>query len=114
MVASPEVTRQNGKKSPGPATERGRAIAAKNATKHGMLAQQPPLLATEDLETFQGIMQGLIDEYQPASPTEHLLIQQASMGWLRLHRLWGVEAAIANEEVLKAQREAKYPAVGSI
>jgi len=41
-------------------------------------------------------MQGLIDEYQPVSLTEHLLVQQVAMGWLRLHRLWGVEAAIAN------------------
>ncbi|CAA9574144.1 hypothetical protein AVDCRST_MAG81-2032 [uncultured Synechococcales cyanobacterium] len=31
------------------------------------------------------------------------------MGWLRLHRLWGVEAAIANREILQAQLEAKYP-----
>jgi len=109
MAASSEVARQNGKKSRGPVTERGKTIAAKNATKHGILAQEPPLLVTEDLETFQGIMQGLIDEYQPASPTEHLLVQQVAMSWLRLHRLWGVEAAIANKEMLKAQKEAKYP-----
>jgi len=101
MVASPEVVRLNGKKSRGPITKRGKAIAAKNATKHGMLTQQPPLLATEDLETFQGIMQGIVNEYQPASPTEHLLVQQVAMGWLRLHRLWGVEAAITNKEIDK-------------
>lgn len=109
MVASPEVSRQNGKKSSGPVTERGKAIASQNATKHGMLSQQPHLLATEDLETFQGIMQGLIDQYQPQNPTEHLLVQQVAMGWLRLHRLWGVEAAIANKEVLQVQRRALYP-----
>ena len=37
---------------------------------------------SEDLETFQGIIQGLIDEYQPARTTEYLLVQQAVMGWL--------------------------------
>jgi hypothetical protein len=63
----------------------------------------------EDLETFQGIMQGLIDEYEPSSASEHLLIQQVAMGWLRLHRLWGVEAAIANQAMLRAERSALYP-----
>jgi hypothetical protein len=84
MVASPEICRLNGAKSRGPTSSSGKAIAS--ATKHGILSQQPPILATEDLESFQGIVQGLIDEYQPQTSTEHLLIQQVAMGWLRLHR----------------------------
>lgn len=110
MVASPEICRANGRLSCGPRSERGKAIAAKNATRHGLLSQKPPLLVTEDLETFQGIVQGLIDEYQPQTPTEQLLIQQVAMGWQRLHRLWGVEAAIANLEMIRLERAAKYPA----
>lgn len=109
MVASPEVCRMNGAKSSGPVSDRGKAIASSNSQKHGVLSTKPPLLATEDLETFQGIMQGLIDEYQPGSPTEHLLVQQIGMCWLRLHRLWGTEAAIANAAILKAQWRARYP-----
>lgn len=109
MAASPEINRLNGKKSRGPVTKRGKAIASKNATKHGILAETPPILVTEDLETFQDIVQGLIDEYQPQGATEHLLIQQVAMGWLRLYRLWGVEAAIANIEILRMQRAEKFP-----
>ena len=51
------------------------------------------------------MIQGLIDEYQPETPTEHMLIQQIAMGWLRLHRLWSVEAATGNIEVLQAKRD---------
>lgn len=109
MVASPETNRLNGRKSRGPVTIRGKAISSKNATKHGALAKSPPLLITEDLESFQGIVQGLVDEYQPESATEQLLIQQVAMGWLRLHRLWGAEAASANIEILKVQSAAKFP-----
>lgn len=109
MVASPEISRANGRKSRGPVTEMGKAIASKNATKHGLLSQKPPLVIGEDLESFQGIMQGLLDEYQPQTPTEHLLVQQIAMGWLRLHRLWGVEAAIANVSILQQKMEQKYP-----
>ena len=109
MACSPEQSRINGSKSKGAITERGKAIAAQNATKHGMLAAKPPVLATEDLETFQGIIQGLIDEHEPATPTEHLFVQQIAMAWLRLYRLWGVEAAQADELILAQQLEQRYP-----
>lgn len=109
MVCSPEQARLNGAKSKGPKTEQGRAIAARNATKHGLLAKQPPLLVTEDLATFEGLVQGLIDQYQPENPVEHFLVQQVAMAMVRQYRLWNVEAAIANLEVLKAQRAARFP-----
>lgn len=111
MVANPEICRANGRKSRGPVTTRGKTVASRNATKHGLLAKLPPLLVTEDLETFQGIVQGLMDEYQPQAATEHLLIQQVAMGWLRLHRLWGVEAALASKAIMEAQMRNRYPEI---
>ncbi|MEP0873192.1 hypothetical protein NDA01_25860 [Trichocoleus desertorum AS-A10] len=111
MVSSPEISRLNGRKSRGPVTERGKTIASRNATKHGLLAQKSPLLITEDLETFEGLVQGLIDQYQPETPVEHFLVQQVAMGMLKQYRLWSVEAAIANVEILKAQRLARFPDV---
>lgn len=109
MVADPETCRLNGSKSKGPKTERGKAISSRNATKHGLLAQQPPLLATEDLSTFEGLVQGLIDHYQPENPVEHFLVQQIAMGMLKQYRLWTVEAAIANIEVLKTKLITEFP-----
>jgi hypothetical protein len=109
MVCSPEQARLNGAKSKGAITDRGRAIASRNATKHGLLAKHPPLLVTEDLSTFEGLAQGLIEHYQPENPVENFLIQQVAMGMLKQYRLWSVEAAIANIEILKAQRQAKFP-----
>lgn len=100
MVASPEVCRMNGAKSKGPKTARGKAIASRNATKHGLLAEQPPLLASEDLETFQGIMQGLINDYQPEGVLEWHCIQQIAMCIQRQHRLWAAETAAGNEAIL--------------
>jgi hypothetical protein len=111
MTASPEICRLNGSKSRGPKTKRGKAIASRNATKHGLLSKKPPILITEDLETFQGIMQRLISEHQPQTTTEHLLIQQVAMGWFRLHRAWAAEAAITNLALLKAQQDAQCPQV---
>lgn len=101
MTCSVEQSRINGAKSSGAITERGKAIASRNAQKHGFLSSQPPLLAGEDLTTFQGILEGLINEYKPKKPSEHLLVQQVAMGWLRLHRLWCAEAASADRDSLK-------------
>lgn len=109
MVASPEISRLNGRKSRGPRTKRGKAIASRNATKHGLLCQAPPLLVTEDLSTFEGLVQSLIDHYQPQSPVENFLVQQVAMGMLKQYRLWNVESAIANTQILKAQQRIKFP-----
>jgi hypothetical protein len=109
MSCPPEISRVNGAKSRGAITKRGKAIASRNSTKHGLLAQQPPILASEDLETFQGIVQGLIDQYNPKTPVEHLLVQQIAMGWQRLHRLWGVEAAIADLEMIRLEKVHRFP-----
>ncbi len=111
MVCTPEISRMNGAKSRGAVTQRGKAIASRNATKHGLLAQKPPLLITEDLTTFEELVQGLIDYYQPESPVEHFLIQQVAMGMLKQYRLWNVEAAIANMEILAVQQKVKFPDV---
>src|SRR5687768_12778059 len=109
MVSSPEVSRLNGRKSCGPRTERGKVIASRNATKHGLLSQSPPLLVTEDLTTFEGMLQSLIDYYQPEGPVEQFLVQRLGMGMLKQYRLWSAEAAIANTEILQAQYLEQFP-----
>ena len=108
MVAEPEICRVNGRCSRGPTTLRGKAIAAKNSTRHGLLSQKPPLLITEDLTTFQSLMQALIDEYQPQTPTEHLLVQKLAMAWLRMYRVWNAEAASANLGILRQHQTKQY------
>jgi hypothetical protein len=100
MVCSSEQSRINGTKSKGAVTARGKAIASRNATKHGLLAKQPPLLASEDLETFQGLLQSLVDEYEPLGAIEWCLVQTIAMCIQRQHRLWGAEAALGNAQLL--------------
>lgn len=73
--------------SMGPKTEQGRAITARNATNHGLLAKPPPLLLTEDLTTFEGRLLQLILVDQPEKPVEHFLVQQVAMAVVRQYRL---------------------------
>ncbi|MCU0532307.1 MAG: hypothetical protein MUD14_00145 [Hydrococcus sp. Prado102] len=116
MVISPaklEANRRNATKSTGPRSPRGKAIVSKNATKHGLLSQNPPLLAKEDLETFQGLVQSLVDDYQPQTPVEWHLLQTIAMCIQRQHRLWQAEASILNEQMLpvipRPDIDEKYP-----
>lgn len=108
MSASRKQSRLNGKKSKGPVTERGKAIASKNATKHGLLAEKPPLLATEDLDSFKDLVQGLVDQYQPKTPVQWHLVQQVAMAMLRQHRLWQAEAALATSD-MQSEPSLKLP-----
>jgi len=65
-----------------------------------LLAKQPPLLVTEDLTTFEGLVQGLIEHYQPENSVEHFLVQQVAMGMLKQYRLWNLDRQI---EALRQQ-----------
>lgn len=113
MVASPEICRINGAKSRGPITQRGKAIASRNSTKHGLLAEKPPILASEDLETFQGLVQSLVDYYQPEGAVEWHCVQTIAMCIQRQHRLWAAEVAVGNDQMLppvaQPYTEEKYP-----
>lgn len=109
MVANPDICRANGKKSRGPVTQMGKSIASGNSTRHGLLSVNPPLVMGEDLEVFQGFVESLVEEYQPTTATEQLLVQQVAMGWLKLNRLWQAEAAIANLAILRTELNFKFP-----
>lgn len=109
MACSPEQSRINGRKSKGPKSNQGKAIAARNATKHGLLAEKPPLLASEDLTTFQGLLQALIDEWQPQGATEQILVQQLAMAFQRQYRLWSLEAALGDKPALEAEKQRRFP-----
>lgn len=113
MTSSPEVSRANGRKSRGPRTERGKALASRNGTRHGLFSEKPSLLEGEAFQSFQGIIQGLVDTYQPQNPVEWHLVQQIAMAMLRQHRLWAAEAALAREQTIpeppKPYTDIKYP-----
>lgn len=111
MGCTPEQTRINAQKSTGPKTARGKAIASRNRRTHGLLSKEPPLLESEDLSTFQGLLQQLVDHYQPDGPIEWHLIQQIAMGMLKQWRVWNAEAVVGNKQVAGTTLRTQYPAV---
>jgi hypothetical protein len=105
MPSSPEQNRKNALKSTGPKSDRGKAIARHNSVKHGLLCQKLPVLLTEDRKSFDDMVASLTAKYQPDDPIEYLLVERIAMGWVRLRRLWGVEAAAGDVEILKIKQK---------
>jgi hypothetical protein len=109
MVGNPDITRQNSKLSTGPRSPEGKAIASRNNLQHGLLSRQPPLIGTEDYATLEGVLTGLVEEYQPRGPLEHHLVTQIAMCVLRQHRAWNAEAAAMERVVAQETLERQYP-----
>ena len=91
--ARSEASRMNGALSQGPLTAATKSISAQNHTVHGLARHDDAnfkILACEEAAAFIAFNQSLIDEHQPATPTEAILVQtMAQSHWLTLrsHRL---------------------------
>jgi SpoVK/Ycf46/Vps4 family AAA+-type ATPase len=92
MPCSPEQASLNAQKSTGPCTARGKAIASRNAKKHGLTSAKAPLLASEDVSRFRQLFQSLLDRYAPDNLIDHHLVEKVAMAIHRQRRLWSAEA----------------------
>ena len=81
-----EASRINGAKSKGPLTPETRAISAQNHTSHGLARHQNgtfKLLPFEDLAIFEALKQSLLEEHEPETQTELILVHNmAESQWL--------------------------------
>ena len=81
-----EASRINGSKSRGALTPETRAISAQNHTTHGLARHQNgnfKLLPFENEAAFKALEQSLLDEHQPATQTELILVHEmAESQWL--------------------------------
>jgi hypothetical protein len=81
------ANRANSKKSTGPTTAAGKAKSARNAITHGFAASTH-FLDGEDPEDFYGLMHSLVDEFQPATTMEQILVEKMVHNqWLSLRAI---------------------------
>ncbi len=91
------ANRANALRSTGPRTAAGKQRSSRNAVTHGLTAASP-VLPSEDLAAYQHHCRQLLDEYQPATPTESQLTQQlADTAW-RLNRIPLLEADLLSQD----------------
>jgi hypothetical protein len=90
MATTEQITanRVNAQLSTGPKTEAGKAASSQNGWKHGLFGVFR-VLATEDQLQYDILLQQLLDEYNPATPTEGILVERmAQHHWLRHRALY--------------------------
>jgi hypothetical protein len=85
------ANRANSQRSTGPVTDEGKAKSCLNRLSHGF-ASSTRFISGEDPEQFNALLTDLIHEYQPATPTQQILVEKmAHNQWigLRANRLQG-------------------------
>jgi hypothetical protein len=82
--------RANAKKSTGPRTVEGKAVARLNALKHGFFAcdvVNPELDGPVRAEEFNSLLDALLEEFQPESARERILVDEVAASCWRIRRL---------------------------
>lgn len=86
-----EANRRNAQSSTGPRTPAGQATVARNGVSHGLSANKFALLPWEDPAEFDELLNGLIAEHQPSTPTEEFLVRDMARAQWKLSRVAHLE-----------------------
>jgi hypothetical protein len=120
------ANRRNAQLSTGPRTAPGKAVASKNALKHGLLSSQV-VLPDEDQREFDALRTGLFDDLVPQGELESVFAERIVLATWRLRRVVRLEASVIRSQqgelqsfpdvatqLIEAQRRARSgPAPGN-
>jgi hypothetical protein len=95
----------------GPKTPRGKLASSRNAVKHGCLSKKAPALLSEDLGEYEKIRTDLEAQFRPYTALDRLMLGRMAVAWLRLARVWRVESACADLQMLEIERSKRFPDV---
>src|ERR1035438_4417494 len=87
MATPSQITanKLNSQRSCGPKTEAGKAKSCLNHFSHGFTSNTARLMDGESPEEFKALVADLMSEYQPATPTEQILVGRMGQNqWLTL------------------------------
>ena len=82
--------RANATKSTGPRTNEGKAVARLNAITHGFFAcdvVNPVLDGSARVEEFNSLLDALLEEFQPESASERILVDEVAASCWRIRRI---------------------------
>ena len=91
-----EANRENATHSTGPVTASGIKISSMNRTSHGLTARQV-VLKDENQQEFDDLHAGFMQEYEPHTPTQEELVQEAASSAWRLRRADRLETKYFDE-----------------
>jgi hypothetical protein len=93
------------KRGGGPRTEAGKAVVARNATRHGVLAQTPVITLVESEEDWERLRSGIFEYLQVEGALEEALADRiAGIIW-RLYRVVRFESEAINQYLRDVPRD---------
>jgi hypothetical protein len=117
QVLSPRqlaARRTNAKKSTGPRTSDGKDAARFNALKHGFFARDVvnrELDGSARAAEFNSILDALLEDFQPESARERILVDEIAASCWRIRRLLRYECreSWADEDAYRRDAESEHP-----
>jgi hypothetical protein len=109
------ANRANAAHSTGPTTPSGKAIAARNSLKHGLLAQEIVIDAGEGAESraqFDALLADLMAQFAPEGPLEEMLVEKIAVAYWRLRRAHRYEVGLVRQKLDHAGDEYYRPEPG--
>jgi len=100
------VARENGAKSRGPKTSRGKAVASRNAMRHGLTARAVVLPGVESTEDWTEHRRGIVASLSPIGALETELAERVALLTWRLRRVVRVETATIAGQIADAEPQA--------
>ncbi len=109
MATERQITanRENAKKSTGPKTPEGRAAVRLNSLKHGLSAKALIVMG-EKAADLEAHLEALVEEHQPATLTEMILVRQLAIAAWRQLRLFRQEAGFYYNEGVSCESNDFY------
>ena len=99
-----QASRANGARSRGPSTPQGKLNSSRNSFRHGLLAGTV-VLEVESKGRFLELAKELFAEYQPATPTETMLVETMAAARWRLLRTWGLQKAALDHDIAACRQD---------
>jgi hypothetical protein len=106
--------RANAKKCTGPRTPEGKAAARLNALKHGFFSRDVvsrELDGSARAEEFNSLLDALLEEFQPQSARERILVDEVAASCWRIRRLLRYECreSWVDEEAYRRRADTETP-----
>jgi hypothetical protein len=98
------ANRLNARLSTGPRTAAGRALASRNAFKHGLTGRDP-VASWENRADYEALLLSYQREFQPASAHERFLVDSLAANAWKLARARRIESAVVDALAAEAQSE---------
>ena len=93
-----QASRTNGARSHGPVTPQGKFNSAYNATTHSLLSSTI-VLEDEAEDRFQALLAGFIEEFQPATQAQMVLVETMAAARWRQLRIWGAQKTALDRDI---------------